>query len=38
MEDMMMFIKYVGGFFVNIVIGFLRFGMKIGFIGKVLDD
>lgn len=38
MEEMMMFFKYVGGFLVNIVIGSVKFGLKVGFIGKILDD
>lgn len=38
MEEIKIFIKYVGGFLVNIVIGVVRLGLKIGFIGKVLDD
>lgn len=38
MEEMMIFLKYVGGLFVNIVIGSVKFGLKVGFIGKILDD
>lgn len=33
-----MFEKFVGGFFVNIFVGIIKYGMKVGFIGKVFDD